>query len=143
MFTGSRIHGYTDVFTCHRMSSDFTCHHINTSSPIHRCLGQQKIRVFSNLGSWTHGSRLSTFVFSSLGITHRSTRKNKKVHCGVSVCQPGQCSHIHTHITYCCFAKKGKFPVENWLPTEPSSLVFRILTGIHGYTELNNLRNKI
>ena len=32
MFTGSRIHGYTDVFTCHRMSSDFTCHHINTDS---------------------------------------------------------------------------------------------------------------
>ena len=35
------VHRFSDVFTCHQHL------HINTSSRIHGCLGQKKIRVFS------------------------------------------------------------------------------------------------
>ena len=54
-----------------------------------------------------------------------SWAEKKILNCGVTVCHLGQCSHIHTHIAYCCFAKKGKFPVENWAVSKGSKITGR------------------
>ena len=73
----SRIHGFTDVLGRKKIRVFFPTWSMFTGSRIHGftdVLGRKKIKsFFSNLGSWTHGSCLSTFVFFSLVIAHRST----------------------------------------------------------------------
>ena len=79
MFTGSRIHGFTDVFTCHQQL------HMNTSAQIHGftdVLGRKKLGFFSNLAN------VHRFTDSQI----HGCPGQKKIRVFF---QPSQCSQIH------------------------------------------------